>query len=211
MILGHNYLPHLTFVNVDLHDTNGLEFLRTLRNRNIGANIVLMASDTSYAFESLSLKPFDYLIKPIEPALIEQFVIRLKQKIRRREMLRKMDAYTKMQAVDTKRIFHQKKGIVILRLAEIIFCKAELTSTSLKLSSGENLTIKSKLSETIEIINQKDFIRTGRSRFINREYLRKIDKKNLKCVLHYEGQTWEVPVSKNTIGILEKLNVESIY
>lgn len=211
LVLGNNYLPQLTFINVDLDDINGLELLHSIRSRNLGGNIVLLANDTSSAFDSLLLEPFDFLVKPLEPALIKQLIVRLKQKLKKAELLRKMDIYTKMQTVDTKRIFHQKKGVIILRLAEIVYCKAELTSTRFKLKSGENLIVKSKISDTIEIINHKDFIRTGRSYYVNREYLRKIDKKNFKCVLNCEGQTWEVPVSKNTIGTLEKLNVESIY
>lgn len=211
LTLGNNFVPQLTFINVELSDISGLELSRTLRSRNAGGDIVFVANDSSQAFESLSLEPFDFLVKPIPPELIERLILRLKQKLKKKELLRKMDTYTKMQAVDTKRIFHQKKGIVVLRLSEIVFCKSVLTNTNLKLQSGESVNVKSKLSETIEIINHKNFIRTGRSYYINRKYLRKIDKKNLKCVLYYEGQTWEVPVSKNTIGVLEKLNVHPIY
>lgn len=211
MALVNNYVPQLIFINIELSDTNGLELLRNMRNRNLSGNIVFMANDSSSAFESLPLEPFDFLLKPIDADLVERLIIRLKQKMQTNELLRKMDAYTKMQAVDEKRIFHQKKGIVVLRLEEILFCKAELISTSLKLRTGEELIVKSKITDTIEIINHKDFIRTGRSYFINRTYLRKIDKKKLKCILYFEGKTWEVPVSKNTIRVFEKLNVQPIY
>jgi DNA-binding LytR/AlgR family response regulator len=126
-------------------------------------------------------------------------------------MMRKMDAYAKMQAVDTKRVFPQKKGIIVLALDEILYCKADLIHTKIVLCSGEEVIVKMKIGETFETINHKDFIRTGRSNIINRSYLRKIDKKHHKCLLYYNAQTWEVPVSKNTMGILEKLNVQPIY
>lgn len=211
LALGKNFIPQLTFITIDLPDTTGLELLRTIRSRTNGGNFVLLAKDSRDAFSSLPLEPFDYLIKPIDPVLIKRLIIRLKQNFKKKELLRKMDKYTKMQSIDDKRIFHQKKGIVVLKVEEIVFCKAELTRTSLKLQSGENILVKSNLSETLEIINHKEFVRTGRSYYINRQYLRKIDKKNLKCELYYQGQTWYVPVSKNTIGNLEKLNVHLIY
>ena len=211
MALGINYIPQLTFVNIDLSDTSGLDLLREIRSKTTGGNIVLMHNDARHAFEALPLKPFDYLIKPLDPVLIKRLILRLKQKFKKKELIRKMDKYANMQSLEDKRIFKQKKGIVIVRIEEIIFCKAELTRSSLKLRTGETIVVKTNISETMEIINHAEFVRTGRSYFINRQYLRKIDKKNLKCELYYQGQTWYVPVSKSTIGILEKLNVHLIY
>ena len=211
MALFNNFIPQFTFINVDLPDTSGLELLRTIRDRTSDANIVFLANDTRHAFKSLPLEPFDYLLKPLDPILIERLIVRFKQAVKKKELFLKMDKYAKLQSLEDKRIFHQKKGIVIVRIEEIIFCKAELTRTSLKLRTSETILLKSNISETMEIINHKEFVRTGRSYFINRQYLRKIDKKNLKCELYYQGQTWYVPVSKNTIGILEKLNVHLIY
>ncbi len=209
--IGNNLAPYLVFINTDLPDISGLDFIRSLRKRDINPEVVFISNDARHAFEALPLKPFDYFVRPLDPALISRMITRLKFKYKKAELMRKMDEYTKMQTVNTKRVFHQKKGIIVLRLEEIVFCKAELSSTVLKLRTGESVIVKTKIGETIEIINHKEFIRTGRSYYINREYLRKIDKKNLKCMLYYEGQTWDIPVSKNTVGLLEKLNVYPIY
>lgn len=209
--LSTSVVPQLVFVNVNLADTNGLELIRTLYTRNIHPYVVFIDENSSYAFDSLELEPFDFFVLPLEPKLISEMIIRLKQKLKKDELMRKMDIFTKMQTVAPKRIFHQKKGIIILQLKEIVFCKSERTSTHIKLRSGENIILKTNITETFEIINDTDFIRTGRSFFINRTYLRKIDKKSLKCILYYHGKIWEVPISRNTMGIMEKLNVKPIY
>lgn len=209
--LGNRIIPQLVFINVDLPDVNGIEFVRMLRNKNINPEIVFLANDSTCIFESLPLEPFDFFVTPLNKDLLSQMIDRLIVKYKKRELIRKMDLFVKSLMGATKRIFPQKKGIIVIALDEIIFCKAELTCSKLQLSNGEDVLIKMRLKDTLETLNKSDFIRTGRSYFINRNYLRKIDKKHLKCVLSHLGQNWEVPVSKSTIGILEKLNSQPIY
>ncbi len=209
-VLGDDYLPALVFVNVDLPDMSGIEFVRSIRKRNIQAGVVFLANDERFVFDTLPLEPFDYFVKPLDDQLIYKMIARGKMEIKRRELIRRMDVFTKSEEVALKRVFEQKKGVVILALDEIVFCKAERSSSSLKLCNGENVLLKWGINHTLETINNSDFIRVGRSYFINCNYLRKIDKKNLKCTLYFYGRAWEVPISKNTVVLLEKMNVQFI-
>ena len=206
-----NFAPELVFVNVNLQDVNGLEFVRVLQSRNIFPEFVFIALDSNFAYESMSLGPLDYLIKPIDNELIQQLLTRLKLNLRKKELIRKMDVFANSQSVLAKRVFNQKGGIIVLNLEEIVFCKAEGTATIIMLKSDEQVSLKSGISETLETINSEDFIRIGRSYFINRNFLRKIDKRSYKCQMYFEGKSWEVPASKNTINQLEKLNVYPVY
>lgn len=209
--LIHNFAPQLIFVNVDLQDINGLEFVKILHTRNIFPEIVFVADNDKFAYESLPLEPLDFLIKPFKTEEIKQIIERLTLKLEKEELMRKMDYYAKSHSISTKRIFKQKKGIIILMLEEIIFCKAELTTTQLTLKNGEKVPLKTGLSKTLETINNKKFLKVNRSYFINRNFLRKIDKKNSKCILYSEGKTWEVPASKGAIKRLDMLNTYPIY
>lgn len=209
--LIQSFAPQLVFVNVGLDKMDGLELVGLLRNRGMTAEVIFIAGNDHRAFESLSLEPFDFLVKPIGVDDIRALVSRLKSKLKRKELIRRMDVFARSHSVRAKRVFPQKRGIVILPLDEIIYCKAELTNTIIGLQCGEEIPVRSGINETFEIINNTDFVRIGRSYFINRNYLRKIDKRNLKCILYYNGQTWDVPISKNSIHQIEKLNVLPIY
>jgi len=206
-----NLAPQLVFVNVNLQDVDGLEFIRVLQNRNIFPEFVLVANDSQFAYESLVLKPLDYLVKPVNKELIQKLLDRMKLKLRKNELLRKMDVFSHTDNISSKRVFKQRGGVVVLMLEEIIYCKANLTSTLLILRCGEEVHLTTGISETLEVINCEDFIRVGRSYFINRNFLRKIDKRNYKYKMCCEDRSWEVPASKNTISQLEKLNVYPIY
>lgn len=211
LALCRTFLPQIVFVNIQLADMSGFDFTQILRNRNLESEIVFLATNTQYAFESLNFKPIDYFVVPLDNELITKMISSFKQEQKKKELNRKMDLFTQQQQVSIKRVFYLKKGIIVLQLSEIIYCKAELTKTILKLKSGENILVKTSKNATLEIINDRNFISSSRSYYINKNYLRKIDKKNLKCILYHNGQTWEVPVSKTAIGILEKLNTQAIF
>ena len=206
-----NYAPQLVFINVELPDINGLEFVRILYNRNIFPEIVFTADNEHFAYDSLILEPLDFLVKPIKTEDLDNMLIRLKHKLKKKELMRKMDVFTKSNEVRPKRIFKEKSGIYILELSEIVFVKALLTHSILTLVTGNEIVLKTSMNQTLEIINNEDFIRTNRSYCINRNYLRRIDRQKLKCDLHFEDHSWEVPASKNTVRQLEKLNSFPVY
>lgn len=206
-----NYAPDLVFIDMELKKTDGIEFAQLLRNRNNNSEIVFLAEDKQRSYDSLKLQPFDYLLRPIDPDCIQQMLFRLKAKLKKKELLRKMNIFSQINSGSPKRIFKQKGGIITIPLDQIVFCKAKLTRSIIVLRCGEEIQLSSSISETYETINNDNFFRIGRSYCINRYYLRKIDKKNFKCHMYYEGKTWEVPISKNSIVQLEKINAYPIY
>jgi len=202
-----NYAPQLVIINVDLQDISGLEFVRILHNRNIFPEVIFTADDPHLAYDAMEFEPLDYMVKPFKKEDFANLAERLKNKLKKRELFRKMDLFTKANSITPKRVFRQKTGIVIIELNEIVYIKASLTNSELILNSGEKVSLKTSLNQTIESIDHENFVRTNRSYCINRDYLQKIDKTQLKCILHMDGKIWEVPVSKNTIGQLEKISV----
>lgn len=211
MNLGNQLVPQLLVINVDLPDTNGLKFVKELQNKGINVEVVFVSENERMAYSAMELEPLDYMILPFEKETVEKMILRFKYKMKRNELYRKMNEFIRSQESSESRVFFQKKGIIVLHPEEIIFGKAQLTSSLLKLVHGEDVLLKTKFGDTLEILNSPEILRIGRSYFINRNYLWKIDKKKLRCIMYYEGKTWEVPASKAAISSLEKLNAQPIY
>lgn len=207
----NNYAPYLLLVDVEVGDSCGLEFVQTLYQKSILPEIVFMASDESKAYETLELKPLDFLIKPIRKQEVNKVLDRLKYKLKREELKRKMDIYARSHDVSVKRIFQQSKGIIILHLDEIAYCRADRSKTIVTLVNDEQVVLKTNLTETLETINDQQFYKISRSYCINRNYLRKIDKKKSRCLLFYEGNAWEIPASRNIIKRLETFYTKPVY
>lgn len=205
-----NHAPQLAIINTELQDIDGLELARVLRNRNISTEIVFTSDSADLVFESLPLEPLDFLVNPFAETEIPEMLARLKKRLKKNELIRKMEIYAKSQSIVPKRKFVQKGGILILTLREILFFRADLSSTILTLTGGEEVKIKTNITQTLETVNNEDFLRINRSYCINKNYLRQIDKRNFSVTLYDQGKTWEVPASKNTIGWLEKLSAALI-
>jgi len=205
------YVPQLIFINAEFEEYSGLDLVRKLYSKSIFPEIVFYASDDTHAYESLALGPLDFLIQPIEKDEIVQMLDRLRFKLKRNELKRKMDIYSRSQDVKIKRVFPLKRGVIVLYLNEIVCCKSTRTKTILTLTNNEEIEVRSNLSESLDILNNQLFFKISRSYCINRNYLRKIDKKNAKCLMHYEGNSWEIPASRNIIRRLDSLYTRPLY
>ena len=211
MSLIYNFVPDLIITEMDLPDTSGFELSRILHNKQFNPRVIFLAENRDAAFESLSLQPFDFWIKPADNTQIDKMLGRYKIRAKKEMLTRKMEHYSQNLNIHTKRIFHHKNGIIVLYLDEIVICKANLTKSDLILTCDDKVQVVTTISETIEIINDSNFLKVSRSYWINRKYLHRIDKRRLKCVLIYEGKTREVPVSRNSLNMLERLLTYQVY
>lgn len=203
--LIYNYLPRLVFVNLDLPDMSGFEIANILQNKNFNPRIIFLANDEDLAFDALPYEPFDFFVKPVQKKHIKEMLERYKL-IARKEMLNdKMDSFARNFYKESKRVFSFNQGIIVLKLDEIVYCKADRTKSILVLKDGEEIALSTGISETIEVINDNRFLKCSRSYLINRNYLRKIDKRRHKCILYNDGNSWEIPVSRNSEKLLETL------
>ena len=138
----HEYMPQLLLVDVQINNSCGLEFVQDLHAKNIYPEVVFLASDSSRAFDTLSFKPLDFLLKPAAKDDINKVMDRLKSKLKRRELNRKMDIYARSHEVAVKRVFEKNKGIIILHLNEVVSCRSERSKTILTLINNEIITLK---------------------------------------------------------------------
>jgi DNA-binding LytR/AlgR family response regulator len=206
-----NLEPRLIFVNIKLNDIDGFEFIQKMHKKNIFPEIIFLADNEEEAFQALQFEPLDFWTKPFNRGLLFSMKKRLNNKLKKQELLRKMDVFAEAHQTRQKRIFKQKNGIVILYNDEIIFCRAQLASTNITLITGEEIQVNTGISETTDTLNSSNFIRVNRSYCINRKYLHKIEKRTSKCILHDGKTTWDIPVSKKTLKKMEKMNVFPIY
>jgi len=200
-----NNRPQLVFVNIELSDGGGFELVRNLHARNLYPDIIFIADDSFPAFESLPLKPFDFLTEPLEKHDVLEMLERYKLKIKKMMLANKIDFLAKNFDLNTKRTFKYKNGIVVLQLDEILICKSNRSKAILILKNGEEVKLSTGINETVEAINHDNFVKCNRSFWINRDYLRKIDKRRKKCIIYNDGKSWEVPISRKSVQFFEAL------
>jgi two-component system LytT family response regulator/two-component system response regulator LytT len=72
--------PDLVFLDVQMPGLNGFEVARRLVERGLGTQLVFVTAFDQYALEAFEVSAVDYLLKPVEPARLEQAI----EKVRRR-------------------------------------------------------------------------------------------------------------------------------
>jgi two-component SAPR family response regulator len=60
----NSYPVDLIFLDIEMPDKNGLEFLKTL---NLNVMVIFTTAHSKYAVDAFSVNAIDYLLKPIEP------------------------------------------------------------------------------------------------------------------------------------------------
>ena len=82
LALCQTFLPQLIFINIALPDISGFEVAQILRNRNLKSEIIFLAKNNQYAYESLIFEPIDYFALPLDAELVSELISRFNQKLK---------------------------------------------------------------------------------------------------------------------------------
>jgi|WetSurMetagenome_2_1015567.scaffolds.fasta_scaffold109845_2 two-component system, LytTR family, response regulator len=72
--------PEMVFLDLDLPGVSGIDIARIIRSKNIRTNIVFVTAFEQYRNEVKEFEPFDYLVKPISPDLLDAMLDRYRSR-----------------------------------------------------------------------------------------------------------------------------------
>lgn len=143
---------------------NGMEFAKELRKLNKDFYLVFLSAHPRYMHMSFVNKTFDYLVKPIHPNAILDFVKRLKEEFEQ-----------------TNKLFIQINKSLSLRSDDILYIEKQ-GSKAYVYTSSSTYSVTKTLENLIKIL-PNNFIRCHRSYIVNKEKILSIDKKDCKICL----------------------------
>jgi DNA-binding LytR/AlgR family response regulator len=73
--------PDVVFLDVQMPGLGGFEVARQALDRGTGAEIVFVTAFDQYALEAFKVNAVDYLLKPVDPARLEQALQRTRRRI----------------------------------------------------------------------------------------------------------------------------------
>lgn len=181
----------LLFLDVELPEMSGLEFLQTLINP---PKIVLTALKRRYAADAFELDVLDYIVRPFP---FQRFLTAIKK-------FQKQDLFVE-KSVTTERYFFLKenKKMVKVEIDDILY--VESIKDYIKVAtSSKTVTTKEQISNFYLNLPSAHFIRPHRSFLVN---INKIDAYSYSII---EIAGIEVPIGRNykeeCIKRLDKLN-----
>lgn len=199
-------MPDIVFLDIDMPEINGLEVAEVIKENNLATEIVFTTAHSKYAFKSLKVQPLDYLVKPFGPEELISVINRYKTRAKRKELERRMDIFIRSNRKTPKVKLTTQSGIVFINPDEIMMIQAETNYSYVFLNNNNVELITQNLQKIIDLIDSPSLVKANRSTYINLQYLRRIDKKNKKCVLHHHNIVIEEPINRSSLSFFEKLN-----
>lgn len=197
IVLTHK--PDLLFLDIKMPGKNGFEILDDLRKmKSVNPYVVFTTAYDEYAIKAFEYAAFDYLLKPVEPKRLHETIIRFLDTrksgiVQKHEML--LESYKKL-------MFRNISGVIFIDQNEVVFIEAAGNYSIIHLSNNKTETVTSLLGKVEEQLVSNKFFRISRSFIINLDFLKKINTKQLQCILIKNGFEFKCDISRDRIGEL---------
>lgn len=199
-------VPHLIFLDIDMPEIDGIEVAIMIKEEQLNTEIVFTTAYSEYAFQALRVKPLDYLIKPFGPEELISVINKFKTNNKRKELERRMDLFVKNNKSNPKIKFPTRFGIILVDPDDIMLLRIEDNYTLIFTTNGKSEIITMNILKIVSTIDSPSIVKISRSAYINLQYLRRIERKNKTCVLHYKDISLEEPLNRTGLIFFEKLN-----
>jgi two-component system, LytTR family, response regulator len=185
------YRPDLVFLDIEMPDGKGFDLLKMFLR--IDFRVIFVTAYSEYAIKAFRVDAVDYLLKPIKVDELKDAIEKIKatSKESRSEKLGEL-----LKGFSTGRSFHPTlvvtnvKGFEVLKINEIIMCKADGYLTNFSLLGGRKVNSSKNLKHYESQLIELGFIRVHNSYLIN-----------IHHVVSYSKQG-EIILSENNIAFL---------
>lgn len=155
----NNSYYDVVFLDIEMEDMNGIDTAKQLRLRDELAYIIYVTSHESYAIESFSVRPYQFVLKPFEDKVIEKYF---------------MDVYEKVSSIDEYYEFKYNNVYYKLLLNDIMFFESEARRIIIHLKDGKKYEHYDRLDKVQQKVSSSkiDFLRIHKSTLVNSKYIK---------------------------------------
>jgi len=185
--------PELVFLDIEMPNENGLQLFEYFGD-DIDFEVVFITAYQKYAITAFRYAALDYLLKPVDYIQLGETIQRFKRKTRNYSKI-KIDTFINNLSndleVNKKVIFPTKNGYQIVKINNILFCKAEINYSTIYTLDNNSFTIVSTLKNLEEILPSKIFFRCHKSYLVNLNFIKTYDKSRDRIILE-NGRELEI-------------------
>ncbi|MBC6109522.1 LytR/AlgR family response regulator transcription factor [Pedobacter fastidiosus] len=186
--------PDILFVDIDMPEINGLEFIKAINNTST-ANIII-SSHPEYALEGFQLKVFDFILKPLETQRFDDTIKRLKDFNALKNKAEAYDVLFENEEV----VFKDGLTTIKLKASDILYLEAFGDYTKIVTEKKIHLTLTT-LSKFIDSLPTDKFVR------IHRSYAVAQDKIKSKSSVFVGVGDVSLPIGKTYKSTLSKVKI----
>lgn len=200
-------LPELVFLDIDMPDMNGLQVADEIQSDNFYSEIIFTTAFQHYAYDTLKIRPLDFLTKPFSSEDLKMVISKYQEKAEKKKYEIKLDKFIQSQSNSPKLKLPSTNGVLIVAMKDIVMLKSKGNNCNIYLQDGTVETITRNLYIVIRMLNSPTFFQVNRSICVNLNFLQRVDKKNQKCVIGYNHTIEDIEISRANLSYFEKLNI----
>ncbi|OFX83416.1 MAG: DNA-binding response regulator [Bacteroidetes bacterium GWF2_33_16] len=197
--------PDIVFLDIEMPYGNAFDLLEQIEN--ISFDVVFVTAYSNYAIKALNMSASYYILKPISIDELIKAVDKIKSSRKEEELpIHSKILLENIQAVNKhnhKIVLPQLNGFDVVKINDIIRCKANDNFTEFYLTNGTKKLISRTLKFYEDLLKDFDFVRVHKSHLINIQYVTKYMKGKGGQVEMTDGSVVDVSVNQKA-AFLEK-------
>ncbi len=153
--------PDLLFLDINMPSPNGFELVNDLERCGVAIPFVFITAYSEYMKDAFKVRPFDYLLKPVDRGELSDLLLRFKYL---------QDKKSKNTEIVPKGVLTDK-GIEFINPEDIVYIQKENGKSVIYFFNG-NYTLSTKsLKDILDIYQTATFIQIHKSTIVNCKYI----------------------------------------
>jgi DNA-binding LytR/AlgR family response regulator len=211
--------PDICFLDVHMPGLSGVDAANHIGRR---AHLVFVTAYDHYAVQAFAQGALDYLLKPVEPARLEETVSRLKERLQSSKpaintelLLQQLGAQlAKLQAgakVETLRWIRAQAGktVRLIAIDDVDYLRSDEKYTVVAWRDGgkaAEAAVRTPLKELLDQLDPDQFAQVHRSVVVNLRSISHVKRHdNETAEIHLKGREEVLPVSRNYVHLFRQM------
>lgn len=181
----------LIFVDINMPDLSGVDFVRTLINKPM---VIFTTAYSEYAIEGFKLDAVDYLLKPFSFADFSRATAKANSLYELRQNQKEATAEPTQESQNEDMEYISVKAdykVSLVKISEIVYLESEGEYVRIHLSDHSTITTLFRLKNMETALPQDRFMRIHRSYIVNLDYIKSFVKGRV-----YLNDTEYVPIGE---------------
>lgn len=193
LLLIQHHKPDVIFLDIEMPKMNGFRMLDELGN--IDFEIIFTTAYNHYAIDAIRISAFDYLMKPIAIADLQNAVQRLlasKQNNTKEKIDILKNSLLDKKSQDDKIAIPTSEGIEFIPIKNILHIESSSNYSRIHLNDSKVITVTKLLKDFEDMLLPYRFYRIHNSHLINLNYIQKYLKADGGQVMMQDGTVIDV-------------------
>lgn len=157
--------PDLVFLDIQMGDGTGFDLLEKLRFKEF--QLIFTTAHDEFALKAFRYSAIDYLTKPIDPDLLAEALIKVRENYKKYDLNLKLEALVQNRNRIQRLALPSLKGIELVRKDEVVRCESANNYTVFHLTNQREIVVTKTLKEFEDMLTGEGFLRVHQSHLIN--------------------------------------------